>query len=129
MRAIDTDIVVRFVTNDDPDQSARARELVLAGSLFLPVTVLLETEWVLRSSYRLDNARVVAALRRFVGLPGLKVQHAAEVGRALDHAASGMDLADAFHIALSVDCADFVSFDRLLARRASASGALPVVEP
>lgn len=129
MRAIDTNIVVRFVANDNPDQSWRARELVLGGSLFLPVTVLLEAEWVLRSTYRFDNARLIAALRLFIGLPGLKVQHEGEVNRALDYATAGMDLADAIHLALASGCTDFVSFDRPLARQAAAIGAMRVVEP
>lgn len=129
MRAIDTSIVVRFVTNDDLDQAERARKLVLSGALFLPITVLLEAEWVLRSSYRFDRARILAALRKFIGLKTIHVQHAAEVSRALDHAIGGMDLADAFHIALSAGCTGFVSFDRPLARHAAAIGTMPVVEP
>ena len=129
MRSIDTNIVLRFITNDDPNQSPRARELIAAGGLFVPVTVLLETEWVLRSSYRFDRLRVVGALRRLVALPGLTVQHAAEVSRALDYAAGGMELADALHVALSSNCTDFVSFDGPLSRKALALGTMLVVEP
>ena len=129
MRAIDTNIVLRFITNDDADQSLRSHDLISAGGLFVPVTVLLETEWVLRSSYRFDRLCVVGALRRFVTLPGLQVQHGAEVSRALDYAAGGMELADALHVALSANCTDFVSFDGPLSRKASALGAMHVVEP
>jgi predicted nucleic-acid-binding protein len=129
VRAIDTNIIVRFVTNDDPDQSERARQLVLRNTLFVPITVLLEAEWVLRSVYQLDRASIATALRKFVGLETVHVQHATEVAQALDHATAGMDLADALHLVLAGGCTDFVSFDRPLSRKAAALSAMPIVEP
>ena len=63
MRAIDTNVVVRVLTGDDPVQSARARAILEAGDVFIPLTVILETEWVLRSIFRLGTAEVVEAFR------------------------------------------------------------------
>ena len=51
MRAIDTNVIVRFLTADDLAQAAVARRAIEAGDIFIPTTVLLETEWVLRSGY------------------------------------------------------------------------------
>lgn len=129
MRAVDTNVLVRFIVADDPDQALRARAIVPAERLFIPVTVLLEAEWVLRSAYGFAPARVSDALRRLVGLPTIAVQHPAEVSRALAGAAQGVDFADALHLALSAGCSDFISFDRSLARDAAQLGALAVAEP
>ena len=51
MRAIDTNVVVRYLTGDDPVQAPKARAAVDAGPVFASTTVLLESEWVLRSVY------------------------------------------------------------------------------
>jgi len=48
MIAVDTNIVVRLLTNDDPEQAGRAAAVVKNGPVFIPKTVVLETEWVLR---------------------------------------------------------------------------------
>ena len=52
MLAIDTNIIVRLLTNDDPDQAAKAKSLIEGAEVFVATTVLLETEWVLRGAYR-----------------------------------------------------------------------------
>jgi len=62
MRAIDTNIVIRYLTADDPDQTAKAKAVVDAGQVFVSTTVLLECEWVLRSVYDFSRHEVVAAL-------------------------------------------------------------------
>lgn len=49
MRAIDTNILVRLVARDEPEQLRIAAEIVEAGGVLVLPTVLLETEWVLRS--------------------------------------------------------------------------------
>ena len=49
MLAIDTNVVVRYLTDDHPGQSPRARGLIDGQAVFVAVTVILEVEWVLRS--------------------------------------------------------------------------------
>ena len=51
MRAVDTNVIVRYLTGDDEVQATRARAVVDAGQVFVSTTVLLESEWVLRSVY------------------------------------------------------------------------------
>lgn len=52
MLAVDTDILVRhLIEGDDPKQAAEARRLMAEEDIFFPVTVLLETEWVLRAKF------------------------------------------------------------------------------
>lgn len=51
MVTVDTNILVRLVTKDDSEQSAQALRIIQNNNIFVPKTVLLETEWVLRFSY------------------------------------------------------------------------------
>jgi hypothetical protein len=67
MLAVDTNIVVRYLTADDLAQAKRARNLVDGNPIFVPTIVLLESEWVLRS-YRLTREQVLAQLRDFLSL-------------------------------------------------------------
>ena len=74
MRAVDTNIVVRYLTGDDPGQAAKAKAVIDAGYVFVSRTVLLESEWVLRSVYGFAGKEVAAALRAFAGLPRVSVE-------------------------------------------------------
>jgi predicted nucleic-acid-binding protein len=127
MLAIDTNVVVRLLTGDHPQQSAKAKELFERETIFVALTVLLETEWVLRSAYGFQPARLVVALRAFAGLRNVAIQDPPALAKALDWAERGMDFADALHLAQAGDCDGFVSFDGRLAkaaRRASAEKVL-----
>ena len=111
MRAVDTNVVVRYLTGDDPGQAARARAVIDAGDVFVSTTVLLESEWVLRSVYGLSRTEVAAALRAFAGLPGLSVESPAVLSEALDHAERGMEFADALHLGAAARCEALLTFD------------------
>ncbi|MCS3728227.1 type II toxin-antitoxin system VapC family toxin [Bradyrhizobium betae] len=122
MLAIDTNLIVRYLTGDHAKQSARARALIDGESVFAAVTVILEVEWVLRSAYAYPAADVARALRVFAGLPTVTVEDGAMVAVALDLAETGMDFADALHLTRSGHCDGFVTFDRTLIRAAKAAG-------
>ena len=111
MRAVDTNVVVRYLTGDDPGQAARARTVIDAGDIFVSTTVLLESEWVLRSVYGFSRTEVAAALRAFAGLPGLSVENPAVLADALDCAERGMDFADALHLGAAEQCEVLLTFD------------------
>jgi predicted nucleic acid-binding protein len=51
--AVATDIIVRYLTGDEPEQFAKARALIDGEDIFVCTTMSLETEWVLRGAYRL----------------------------------------------------------------------------
>ena len=122
MIAIDTNLIVRYLTGDHASQSARARAVIDGESVFAAVTVLLEVERVLRSAYGYRAADVVHALRVFAGLPTVMVEDGATVAAALDLAEKGMDFADALHLTRSRHCEAFVTFDRKLIKSAKAAG-------
>lgn len=119
MIAVDTNVVVRYLTGDHSEQSARARALIDGREVFVPVTVVLEAEWVLRSAYGFRPTDVVNALRAFGGLPTVIIDQADLVAEALDHAKNGMDFADALHLGSSSRADSFMTFDRRFAKAAS----------
>jgi len=128
MRALDTNVVVRYLTGDNPAQATRARAAVDAGPVFVPVTVLLESEWVLRSSYGLVEKAAVEALRRFAGLRNVSVENAKLVVEAFDRAEEGMDFADALHLGAAGNCDAMLTFDRKFIRMAGGAP-IGVMEP
>ncbi len=129
MRAIDTNVIVRYLTSDHPEQSPQARALIDSDDVFVCTTVLLETEWVLRAAYGYPSAQVGAALRAFAGLPQVILEDPALAATALDWMARGMDFADALHLAKAEGCAAFVSFDRRLAKVAKGLSQVEVRQP
>jgi predicted nucleic-acid-binding protein len=122
VRAIDTNVLVRFLANDDPRQSAKAREIVEGGDVYLATTVFLETEWVLRSAYEFDAARIADALEAVAGLPGIVLEDADLLASALAHARGGLDFADALHLENAQGCTAFLTFDRKLVKAAKGLG-------
>ncbi|MCY4515008.1 MAG: type II toxin-antitoxin system VapC family toxin [Candidatus Tectomicrobia bacterium] len=128
MRAIDTNVVIRYLIGDDPEQAARARTTVDAGEVFVSTTVLLESEWVLRSVYGFLADEVAAALRAFSGLPGVSVENPALLLEALDLTERGMDFADALHLGAAASCEVMLTFDRRFVETAS-NAAIQVTEP
>lgn len=129
MLAVDTNVVVRIVANDDPEQSPRAVALFERERIFLTKTVLLETEWVLRFSYKLSRETVVCALRNVIGLQQVEVETIGVVATALDWHEQGMDFADALHLASSTKAIEFATLDEKLiklAQRLQAKGIVAV---
>jgi predicted nucleic acid-binding protein len=130
MLAVDTDVIVRYLTNDDPHQSSRARKLVEESQVWVATTVLLETEWVLRSVYRYAPSQIAKALRDFAGLPGVLLENPPLAAQALGWSEGGLDFADALHLAAAVgQCDAFVTFDVAFARAARKAGAQNVRRP
>lgn len=122
MIAIDTNIIVRYLTGDHPEQSVRARAIVDRQPVFVPVTVVLETEWVLRSAYGYKPGDVARALRAFGGLPQVTIEDAATVAAAFDLAEQGMDFADALHLGRASGQDVFLTFDRRFVKAAQVAG-------
>lgn len=126
MRAIDTNIVVRFLTADQPREFKAARVVIESGEVFVPVTVCLETEWVLRSAYGFSPDQIVQGLRGLAGLPGVYVEEPAVLAAALEAMLGGMDFADALHLAKSEACDAFLTFDRKMSKAAKSRFRTPV---
>src|SRR5947209_12624041 len=119
MLAIDTNLIVRYLTGDHPRQSAKARALIDDNDVFVCTTVFLEAEWVLRSVYGYAPAPLARSLAAFAGLARVKLEDATLVAQALDWMEKSMDFADALHLARAEGCEAFVSFDHRFAKTAN----------
>lgn len=107
MAALDTNVVVRWLTDDDAKQSAIVARLFESAAkagerLFVPVTVMLETEWVLRARYRFEKASVTAALDALLSVAELEFQTEPALEQAVWHykRTGAPDFADCLHLAL-----------------------------
>jgi predicted nucleic-acid-binding protein len=100
MRAVDANVLVRLVTQDDPEQAKIAQSLLHEPILILP-TVLIETVWVLQSSYRMSRADISHHLSQILGYPLTQLIEGAAVRWAMDRFAAGADFADMLHLALA----------------------------
>lgn len=122
MIALDTNVVVRFIMRDDEKQAQRSRDLIANKQVFLSASVLMEAEWVLRSTYAVSPSRIAPALLGLCSLPNVVVERAAVVRRALAAQAAGADFADAIHVltAEAAGAGSFATFDKSLRRRVSA---------
>lgn len=117
-------MVIRFLTGDDPVQTPIARD-VLDGSFILPATVLLESEWVLRSRYRWTRDMIVAGLRLLIDLPGAHELPVAATW-AISRYEHGADFADMIHAASALGASSFATFDTNLAAEAGPDTPLPI---
>jgi predicted nucleic-acid-binding protein len=129
MLAIDTNLIVRYLVGDDPGQAARSRKLIDNNDIFVCTTVLLETEWVLRSVYGFSAAQCAKALANFAGLPRVSLEDAVATAKALEWMQRGVDFADGLHLAKAEGCEAFISFDQDLAKAANALGGIKVQAP
>jgi predicted nucleic-acid-binding protein len=116
--AIDTNVLVRLLVDDDAAQGAKARALFEKEEIWIGKTVLLETVWVLRGVYKFQNTAIVRAIESVLGLPQVRVEDSGSVKQALAAATDGIDIADALHVASTpADARAFVTFDKKLTRR------------
>jgi len=118
MHAVDTNVLVRLLTGDDAAQAKRAAALFKKESIFIPKTVLLETEWVLRRLYRLERVTVVSSFRKLGGLGNVELEQPLVVAQALQWCVDGMDFADALHLASSHSASKFATFDEQMKKNA-----------
>lgn len=129
MLAIDTNVIVRYLVADDRQQSLKAKALIDSEDVFICTTVLLETEWVLRSVYGFSAADVAAALRAVAGLPTCTLEEPETAAEAIDWSAKGMDFADALLLTKAEKCDAVATFDRRFAKVARRLGAVVPLRP
>ncbi len=124
MAGLDTNVLVRWLVADDNKQTAHVQRLFDAASagsepLFVPTTVLLELEWVLRSRYRLDKSGVMQTFIALLETRGLELQSESAIERALHAYREGAaEFADCLHAGLcgAAERSPMLTFDVKAAR-------------
>lgn len=117
MIAVDTNVIVRFLTKDEPSQFELSLKLIETESIFIPDSVILETVWVLDFVYGFKARDISSALRNLIGLPNLHLNDPVKLASILEWFEQGMDFADAFHLASSKECTEFKTFDKAFIER------------
>ncbi|VVS98197.1 conserved hypothetical protein [Sphingomonas sp. EC-HK361] len=125
MRAIDTNVLARYLLNDDKKQSELAAATIAAG-VFVPATVLLELSWLLQSRYRQSREVVADTLAGIIDLPSVTVADAPLMRWVLSRYAAGADIADMIHLASSTSTVGFATFDRAVVGDAGPGAPVPV---
>ena len=128
MAALDTNVLVRLLMQDEPAQLRSAQRLVSnslsAGELlFVPVSVALELEWVLRSRFKLDKPAVLRMFSQLLSTVELHFEHVAVVEWALKlYKDAAADFSDCMHAALASRAGEqpLWTFDKAAAKLAGA---------
>jgi predicted nucleic-acid-binding protein len=116
--AVDTNVLIRFLIDDGSEHVAAARRVFSEGRVFVPLSVMLETEWVLRSNFGFKQSQICDVFDRLLGFTSARIQEESIVQKAIDSCRTGMDFADALHLHSAMDCDPFYTFDKKLIRKA-----------
>ena len=126
MKALDTNVLVRFLVKDEAEQAQQVYSLFKQAEshqqrLFVPILVVLETIWVLQAVYGVDDQDILAVLNDLLLMPVLLFE-AQPVLHAFIGAAMGnnFDLADLLiaHSARGHHCESVLTFDKKVAKSA-----------
>ena len=119
MIGLDTNVLVRYIMQDDPKQSRLATELVESLTAdepgFVPLVSMVELAWVLLSSFNLKRAQLVAAMKGLLQTKEIHVERAEVVWRAVrKFKDSPADFADCLieQSATAAGCSQTMTFDR-----------------
>ncbi|MDJ0673901.1 MAG: type II toxin-antitoxin system VapC family toxin [Calothrix sp. MO_167.B42] len=118
MVVVDTNIIVRLLTQDDELQYQKSLDIFQTQTIFIPDTVVLETEWVLRFAYKFKPVEICTALRKLFGLSNVNLSNASLISQVLQWHEAGLDFADAFHLAQSQNHLEFYTFDEKFVKKA-----------
>jgi predicted nucleic-acid-binding protein len=126
MIAFDTNLLVRLIVDDSPQQADTAEALLKTNRVFISRTVLLETEWVLRATYKKPRERINSFLQYLLQADNATIEDHEQVEQALSWYHLGADFADALHLA-ACGTATMHTFDRGFCKVAREQGVAPEV--
>lgn len=115
MKALDANIVLRLLIEDDPVQGTIAEKLV-ASPCWISLTVFLEVAWVLGSRYHMKRTEIAAVLRELDAYDSVEIEGRRAALWAIDRYERGGDIADLLHVAAAREAQAFVTFDQRISR-------------
>lgn len=131
MIGLDANVVVRYLVQDDPDQSAAASALIEnlteTDPGYLSLVTVVELYWVLRRAYKVNDGRCAELVEGLLDARELRVDHDAVVRAALTANRGGLDFADAVvaELGRAAGCDHTVTFDQ----RAARDGSMRILRP
>jgi predicted nucleic-acid-binding protein len=127
---LDTNVVVRYLVQDDPDQAEVASELIdeltETNPGFLSLVTVVETYWVLRRAYKVGAGQCADLLEGLLDARELRVDQDAIVRAAVTASRNGLEFADAViaELGRAAGCDHTVTFDQ----RAARGGAMQLLD-
>lgn len=129
MPALDTNVLVRYLVQDNTAQMAAAKRLIVKcvsekRTLFIPVTVTLELEWVLRSNFGYGKSETIRVLSELFSAAELSFESERALEVALElYRGAAADFADCLHIALAAQAGEqpLWTFDKAAAKVSGAA--------
>ena len=118
MIAVDTNIIIRFLTHDDENQYKKSFSIFNSQEIFIADTVILETEWVLRYAYEFSPKEICFAFRNLFGLKNIHLSEPTHISQAIDWHLTGVDFSDAIHLSKCQQYKQLYTFDRKFSRKA-----------
>jgi len=120
MKALDTNVLIRFLVADDEKQANQVRLLFKQAEsdqqkLYVPILVVLEMLWVLESVYKISRHQILDALQNLLLMPILQFDEQGTLQRFIHSAKDGKeDLSDLLiaHSAVEAGCEDVLTFDK-----------------
>ncbi len=122
MIGLDTNVIVRYLVQDDPDQSAAASTAIDAltetAPGFVSLVTIVELYWVLRRAYKISTARCAELVEGLLDARELRVDQESVVRAALTVSSGGLDFADALiaDLGRAAGCDYTVTFDQRAAK-------------
>jgi predicted nucleic-acid-binding protein len=113
MNAIDTNLLVRLILNDDAAQAQKALAILNSPEqIWIAKSVFLELEWVLRGVYKFEKQAIYDVLIDFLDLENVLIEQVEQIKFALSYYQQGMDFGDAIHLVSSLETNHFYTFDK-----------------
>jgi len=111
MIAVDTNVIIRFLTHDDERQYKKSFAIFNSKEVFISDTVILETEWVLRYAYKFSPENICNAFTILFGLKNIHLSNPTFIFQAIDWHLGGLDFSDALHLTQCQQYEKLYTFD------------------
>ncbi len=129
MIAVDTNIIIRFLTHDDERRYKKAFTIFNKNEVYISDTVVLETEWVLRYAYKFSSEEICDAFVNLFGLKSVHLSNPTFIAQAIEWHKQGIDFSDALHLTQCQQFEKFYTFDKKFITKAKNLSACEVTLP
>lgn len=122
MIGLDTNVLIRYITQDDPEQAALATDLIEGRTEedqgFVSIVTLVEIYWVLRSAYKVGRTEAAKVIATLLDAEEIVVESSDTVRLALGRLDGTLDLADALisELGRAAGCTHTATFDQRAAK-------------